>query len=152
MSSSLIPAETNLFQADEPVIRLLTAAIAATTAYGQYPPSGEPEFLEQLAVALPIWMLYYLRQHNLEVGALLLRTMNYLNLQEDPAFQMGINFVLAQQQLDGRFGFLASEIVKLRENKPNLDERLEIYLPITISCLWTIAEITEPDFILFSSI
>lgn len=152
ISTPRISPPTNLFQADESVVRSLAADIAASTAYGQRPPLAEPKFLEQLAVVLPVWMLYYLRQHNLEIGTLLLRTMNYLHLQGDPAFQMGLNFVLAQQQPDGRFGFLAPEISQLRSTKPQLDEVLELYLPITISCLWAIAEVTNPDFILFRSI
>lgn len=144
--------EKDLFHADESVIRLLVDDITAATVYGQSSPSAEPELLERLSVALPIWMLYYLRKYNLEAGTLLLRAMNYLHLQEEPAFQMSINFVLAQQQPDGHFGFLAPEISQFRLTNPHFDEVSELYLPLTISCLWTIAEATVPDFILFSSI
>jgi hypothetical protein len=142
----------NPFQPNELVIRSLTADIAAVTAYGQKTLSAEPEFLRELVIVLPIWMLYYLHQHNLEVGTLLLRTMSYLHLREDMAFQMGLNFILAQQQLDGRFGFLAPEISRLRSIKPGFDDLFELYLPLTVSCLWAIAEATDPGFILFSSI
>ncbi|MGI0014511.1 MAG: DUF6895 family protein, partial [Nitrososphaera sp.] len=151
VNSPRITSGMNLFQADESVIRLVTANIAAATAYGQKPPSVEPELLEQLAIALSVWMLYYLRQYNLEVGTLLLRTMNYLHLREVAAFQTGLNFVIAQQQPDGRFGFLAPEASHIRSIKPDLDEILDLYLPLTVSCLWAIAEATDPDFILVSS-
>ena len=151
IDSSRISHITNLFQADESVVRSLAADIAATTVYGQKPPSAEPELLKQLTVVIPIWMLCYLRQHNLEMGALLLRTMNYLRLQEDIAFQMGFNFVLEQQQLDGHFGFLAPEISRFRSMKPCPDVTFELYLPFTVSCLWVIAEVMNPEFVLVKS-
>lgn len=145
--------ETNLIQAEEAIIRSLLISIAAATAYGQSHPSMvEPRALEDMIIALPIWMLYYLRQHNLEIGASLLRAMSYLHLQEDRAFQMGLNFILAQQQLDGRFGFLGPEISQLQSANAHFDEIFQLYLPLTISCLWTIAEATAPGFTLFSSI
>ncbi len=144
--------ETKLFQADELIIRSLAADIAAATAYGKKLPSADPELLGRLVVVLPVWMLYYLRQHNLEIGTLLLRTMNYLHLRDDFAFQMSLNFILAQQQLDGRFGFFAPEISQLQSFKPHFDNIFALYLPITLSCLWAIAETTNPHFILFSSI
>jgi len=140
---------TNLFQADELEIRALAGNLAATTAYGQRPPSTEPAFLEQLVVVLPTWMLYYFRQHNLEIGTLIFRAMNYLHLKEDKAFRMGLDFVLAQQQPDGRFGFLGPEISRLRSTKQHFNEIFELYLPLTISCLWTVAEATDPNFRLF---
>jgi hypothetical protein len=141
--------DTNLFQADELEIRTLAGNLATTTAYGQRPPSAEPAFLEQLVVVLPIWMLYYFRQHNLEIGTLILRAMNYLHLKKDKAFQMGLDFVLAQQQLDGRFGLLGPEISRLRSTKQDFGEIFELYLPLTISCLWTVAEAADPNFKLF---
>lgn len=143
---------TNLFQANELAIRMLATDVAAATAYGQSLPLAETGLLSQLAVVLPVWMLSYLRQHNLEIGTLLLRTMNYLHLCEDIAYKIGHNFVLAQQQLDGRFGFFAPEISQLRSIKPRFDEIFDLYLPITVSCLWAIAEATNPDFTLFGSI
>lgn len=152
INSAQISPGTNLFQADESIIRSVATDIAAVTIYGQRPPSANPELFEQLAVALSVWMLYYFRKYNLEIGTLLLRTMNYLHLRGDRAFQMGLNFVLAQQQPDGRFGFLAPEVFHLRSTKPDFDETFDLYLPLTVSCLWAIAEVTDPDFILFSSI
>lgn len=147
-----ISSEKNLFQADESVIRALASDIAAATSFGQRFPSVEPALLKQLAIVLPVWTLFYLRQYNLEMGTLLLRTMNYLHLREDIAFQECLNFVLAQQQLDGCFGFLAPEVSRLQSNKSDFNDAFELYLPLTVSCLWAIAEATNPDFILFSSI
>ena len=142
---------TNLFQADLPVIRSLSADIAAATTCGQRPPSAEPEPPEATSYCATSLDARYFRQYNLEIGTLLLRSTNYLGLRADRAFQMGLTFVLAQQQVDGRFGFLAPEISRLRSIKPNLDDVFDIYLPLTVSCLWAIAEATYPTFILFCS-
>ena len=148
---SQIRSEKDLFRADESLIRSLATDIAASTAYGRDAFAPEPELLEQLATVIPVWMLCYLRQYNLEMGTLLLRTMNYLHLQ-DIAFSTALNFVLMQQQPDGRFGFLGPEASQLRSTKPQFNEEFDLYLPLTVSCLWAIAETTNPDFILFNSI
>lgn len=147
-------SERNVFQAEEALIRSLAAEIAAATSYGQKAFVAEQEVLSLLAVGLPIWMLSYLRQYNLEVGAWLLRTMNYLHMKEDKAFHMGLRFICEQQQIDGYFGFLSLEISKLRAGKVNssFDEVLDLYLPLTLSCLWTIAEAILPNFVLFRSV
>lgn len=146
--------QMNVFQVEDALIRSLAAEIAAATNHGQKTLIAEQEALSQLVVGLPIWTLFYLRQYNLEMGALLLRTMSYLHMKEDTAFQMGLSFICDQQQLAGYFGFLGLEVSKLRMGKVNssFDEVLDLYLPLTLSCLWTIAEAIPPNFVLFRSV
>ncbi len=148
--SPQLESGTNLFLVDESAIASMAAAIAASTAYGKRPPSAQPELLEQLKAVLPVWMLYYFRQYNIEMGTLLLRAMNYLRLSQDKAVEEGLAFVFAQQQPDGRFGFFAPEVSNLRSKGRDLNDLIDLYLPITVSCLWAIAEVTLEGFSLFS--
>jgi hypothetical protein len=151
ISPSPLLVGSSLFQADSTTLRSLAAGIAASTAYGCRPASADPQLLRNLAVALPVWLLCYLRHYNLEMGTLLLRAMNYLGLRADRTIARGVEFVLAQQQIDGRFGFLAPEMSRLQSMRPGVNGVLEVYLPTTISCLWAVAELTQPSFILFAS-
>lgn len=141
----------DLIQADDTVTRSLITDIAAATQYGQITLSTEKKFVQALHSILPILMVHYFRIYNLELGMGLLRCMHYLDLCKNRSFDTGLNFLITQQQLEGRFGFLAQEISQLPISREQFEPDLNIYLPHTVSFLWTIAEITNPQFILANS-
>jgi len=143
-----IPGGLNLFQMPDNTIKSLSLGIGAVTIYGQRKLNKE---LEELSIAVSIWMLHAFRRYDIELGTLLLRTMKYLNIQNNRSLEIGLDFVLAQQHPDGHFGYFAQEVSIIRSSRPDFDELLDLYLPITLSCLWTITE-ANSRFSLFKKI
>ena len=137
IDSFKIPSGLNLFLMPDNIIKTLAVRIGAVTIYGQRKLNKE---MEELSIAISIWMLHAFRRYNIELGTLLLRTMKYLNIQNNRSFETGLDFILAQQHPDGHFGYFAQEVPKIRSSRPDFDELQDLYLPITLSCLWTIAE------------
>lgn len=88
--------------------------------------------------------------YNLDVNAKLLRSMLYLHLHNKESFYELLNYLLLQQQKDGKFGYFGQEVIKLEES--GSDEILKIFLPVTISILWLLQEIVNPTFRLLNSI
>jgi len=146
-----MPTST-LSQTDDATVRTFAANIIAATHYGATELSAEVHFVQVVKVLLPTWMVYHLHQYHLESGMQLLRCMRYLRLWQHRSFRAGLHFLVAQQQQDGRFGFLGQEIAQTQSsNNDALISDLLIYLPHTVSFLWTIAEATNPEFLLAGS-
>jgi hypothetical protein len=141
----------DLIQADDMVTRSLVTGITAATQYGQIMLTTGKNFAQALHAILPILMVHYFGIYNLELGMDLLRCLHYLNLHENRSFYTGLNFLIAQQQQGGHFGFLARETSPLPISGNQFELDLNIYLPHTVSFLWTLAEITNPQFILANS-
>jgi hypothetical protein len=56
-----------------------------------------------------------------------------------------IDFLLLQQRADGAFGFIGSEEHPLNTNDETVnhsDIAIDLYLPISLECAWTLAEAT----------
>jgi len=140
-----------LIHADDSVISKLVKNITAATHYGQMTRSIEPDMRASLSSLLPILVLDSFRAYQLEEGMQLLRCMRYLHIHEKNDRIDSLPFLLAQQQPDGRFGFLADEIQKIESTDQPASADLSIYLPLTVSFLWTIAEVAHPQFILAQS-
>ncbi|WP_201360811.1 hypothetical protein [Dictyobacter formicarum] len=146
---ALTPSE--LIHADDATIDMLVKNIAAATQFGQVTRELKTDFMCTLSSLLPIIMLDYFRDYNLETGMQVLRCMRYLHLYENKSRRSGLNFLLAQQQADGRFGFFAYELTQLQSTEQQSSPDLYIYLPLTVSFLWTIAETAHPQFVLAQS-
>ena len=138
----------NPFRGGESSVRSVASRVAAATAYGRTVCSPDAELRKRLAVVVPVWMLACLREYDLELGALLLRTMGYLRLRRDRVFREGLAFLLVQQQPDGRFGFLARDVARRRAAARRRDAVHALHLPLTVCCLWAIAEASNPRFVL----
>lgn len=145
-----MPTST-LLQTDDATVRTFATNIIAATNYGAAELSAEAHFVQVARALLPTWMVYHLHQYHLEAGMQLLRCMRYLHLQQHHSFLAGLRFLAAQQQQDGRFGFFAQAIAQTQPSKDALISDLLIYLPHTVSFLWTIAEATNPEFLLTGS-
>ncbi|MGH7387889.1 MAG: DUF6895 family protein [Candidatus Rokuibacteriota bacterium] len=145
-AGQLLPA-ANPFRGDASSMRAVAAQVAAATAYGRTACSRDAELRARLAEVVPVWMLARLREYDLELGALLLRTMGYLKLRRDLVFREGLRFLLVQQQPDGRFGFVARDLGG-QASARRRDAIHALHLPTTVCCLWAIAEASNPQFVL----
>lgn len=143
-----------LFRADKEQLRAIGAIIAAATHFGRHAPRAEPDLLATLRLVLPPILLETLRRGDIDTGAVLLRTLRYLRLTPTQTVRDATTFLAGQQQRDGEFGyFSARAIVTYEEMKHGCEADLDIglHLPITVSCLWSLAETTVPGFRLLDS-
>jgi hypothetical protein len=93
-----------------------------------------------------------LRQYNFLTACRLLRALVYLGAEAE-AYQDCIRFLLLNQRLDGAFGFFGPEEGKLRSAAPEgFSADFDLYLPITVSCLWALAESAGNGWRLYASL
>ena len=145
-----MPAD-KLIYADDASVSMLVKNIMAATHYGQVTRGMETNFVQTLNSLLPVIMFDDFRTYNLEAGMQILRCMRYLHMYENRSRGAGLHFLLAQQQTDGHFGFLAYELNQLKTTEHLASPDLHVYLPLTVSFLWTIAETAHPQFVLTQS-
>ncbi|QXJ22477.1 hypothetical protein AGRA3207_003480 [Actinomadura graeca] len=113
-------------------------AISAVTGFGSDPLQVPAAFREPAAaLVLPALAIRALRCADLELGALLLRTTGYL---DHPIPAEPVGFLAARQWPDGRFGDFHA--IAGRTGVPEL----RLYLPVTVGCLWTLAEACTPGY------
>lgn len=75
--------------------------------------------------------------------------MNYLKMNMDPTFTHMLDYLLCQQRVDGRFGYY---IEKSGAEKSVYNLITDLYLPLTISAIWTLSEVHSEHFSLLNSI
>jgi hypothetical protein len=138
----------DLVTAGLPRVRAVCGQIAASTGYGTTAASMAPADRAAVRDALSTVLLQVLRQHDLVAGGLLLRSLGYLGARRDRSISCASSFLRAQQQPDGRFGYLAME-ARQAEVAFGADPVTELYLPITVSCVWALAETLGGGFRLF---
>jgi hypothetical protein len=107
---------------------------------------------EALRRALPIVLLQSLRSYDLDTAAMLVRTSRYLGMRSSGRIREGIAFLVDQQKPDGRFGFFAVETSALLRSQElaGFDEVLTLYLPVTSTCAWALAEVLSDECVLFA--
>jgi len=124
---------------------------SARSCYGKNQVEDK-DFLTHIHAALSASMLGSMYSYNLDLALRLLRTMRYVSFHRTRSFAQAFNFLLSQQSHNGRFGFFAPEVLQISKGNPQYNSQEEIYLPITVSAMWTIAETIDPRFILFDSV
>ena len=97
--------------------------VAAATRFGTTEFHASSEARDGLILSLPVILLASLRAYDLEIGSLVLRTLGYLGTPETPAVRNARQFLLMQQQRDGRFGYLAKERAASARQKVSLQPR-----------------------------
>ena len=102
--------------------------------------------IADVATVLPIWTLYYLRRYDLTLAAQLLRACNYVLGAKDRAVKEGLYFLAAQQLPSGKFGCLVSTADADGSPEDVRAADRDLYLPLTLTCLWTIAETSNRRF------
>lgn len=129
------PGPAALLRADAAALRQLCSTIESLTGFGTRP--LPPAWATALTPTLPVLLLHKLREYDLVLGASLLRSVCYLRLPADEDIGYATDFLVSQQQADGRYGYYAREL----EHCPELrDPDRELYLPVSITVLWALAE------------
>jgi hypothetical protein len=136
----------SLLRAGTGEIRRVCNWVTAQTFFGALPvPLG---IGAELLDSLPVVLMQKLREYDLMLGSTLLRTVTYLDGGGLDECRHAAQYLHAQQQLDGRFGYYARELTASATLR-NAD--LDLYLPVTVSSLWSLAECCTPHFTLIST-
>ena len=90
------------------------------------------------------------REYDLLTGCKCLRALIHLDCLDD-AKDLA-TFVARQQRPDGSFGFLGPEQAELDALAAWVDSDTALYLPMTVQCLWSLAEWYRQDWRLFRDI
>lgn len=140
-----------LLRSGEDRVRSVCNNVSAATGFGQRRLKTDPDVCKYLERILPIILLQSFRDYRLETGAILLRTLRYMRVPRNKTLRLAIEFLIDQQRSDGRFGYFAIETDEISslENHQEFDSIRQLYLPITLSCLWALAETAVPGFRLF---
>jgi len=133
--------DRSLLRLDPSEVRAICNQIAASSLFGLRPLPARSA--ARIRSQLPIMMLQRLREYDLMLGAVTIRTLKYLGAGACEEVAQAIEYLLSQQQVDGRFGFYAPELSSGMELQ-NAD--LELYLPVTVSVLWALAEVSVRGF------
>jgi hypothetical protein len=95
-----------------------------------------------------------LRNYDLISAARLLRLLEYLAesriMVRRGDLYRGLLYV--HHRAHGPFGWFGPEAAKLRKLSSSLLEDIELYLPATLECLWTLAEVSAEDWRLFGKV
>ena len=132
----------------------ICGTICAVTLFGGRSPRMERERSIELSRVLSVLLLECLRKYDLETGATLLRAIYFARFPAGKVIESASMFLRTQQQADGRFGYYSREVMSLpaREDTSSFDPVLHLYLPIALSCVWSLAEINVPQFNLFAEV
>jgi hypothetical protein len=145
---------TSLMRLDRPEVVSICNNVAAASHFGLKPLRSESGMRSMLKELLPPRLLQALRQYDLELGATILRTMRYTTGPNNAwEFRLGVSFLTDQQDKKGRFGWLSREETAVAEAGVIAPEDVttRLYLPITVSCLWALAESLFAKFTLIGS-
>jgi hypothetical protein len=124
------------------LVRQIAAELAALSAYGNLPVRLSDSVGDRLGRTLPSLMFMYLKDDDLETVCLLLRAMNYLKLRAQE-FADGVEFVLRHHDRDGYFA-MHRVALHLNAAQSGRDIRRSVFLPLSISALWALAECLFP--------
>ncbi len=131
---------------DTSQIRNIITSIYVMTGFGT---SECPWFPRKwlLSFIIKVLLIDTLNNYDLATGAMLVRAGIYLGLTNDRALRDAQSFLLIQQLPNGQFGQYHAQVGALQE--AGLDECLDLYLPLTVSCVWALAELADPSFRVF---
>jgi hypothetical protein len=128
--------------AGKPAARAAIGALEAATAFG----TARVSVSDALADALDGAAMAGLQDYDLDFACQALRARAYVSNRRGLAAQTALRFLLSNQDFDGSFGFFDDAMArKVR----GIDPRLELRMPVTLACLWTIAEMGLAGYRLF---
>jgi hypothetical protein len=136
---------------DKQALRDTILYASAQTCYGKNQVYNR-DFQKYAYAALSGPMLSCMYSYNLDLALCLLRTMRYLSFHRTRSFTQAFDFLLNQQSQNGRFGFFAPEVLEITDGNTQYNSQEGVYLPITVSAMWTIAETIDQRFTLLHSI
>ena len=136
----------------------LVRCVNALTGFGVAPQERPVAAIADEASALLRGLAaHFLRQYDLAAAARVARALNYLESCREGRAPNGLlnqvlDSLLLQQRPEGCFGFYGpSEGAALAALPAGSSLDVSLYLPITVECLWTLAEGTVPGWRLFDS-
>ena len=116
----------------------LALRLHAWTGYGTRPVTLSPAdaWIPEMLAGLAT---HCLRQYNFMTATRLLRAMLYLG---GGGVEEHLGFLVLHQRPEGAFGFLGPEEGKLRgrADAEGFSADRDLYLPVTVNCLWALAE------------
>jgi hypothetical protein len=130
----------------------LSRYVAATSLFGTKKIRFERNLKVHIHSSIVFYLFHSLHSYNLKMGFQLLQTMCYLHLNKGRSFKQALEFITQQQRPDGSFGFFGPEALKLEKSDPKIKVKFDLYLPITVYAMWTIAEAFGTDYSVFLSI
>jgi hypothetical protein len=138
--------ELGLLHSDPAQIRSWYSKVCNATYFGTRKFSG-PFRLQRVEYLTKVLLIDAFREYDLSTGAILLRAAAYLNLQNEQIMRNGRSFLKLQQLSNGRFG--QYDLVAQRIEEAGFDASWDLYLPLTVSCVWALVETTIPNFRVF---
>lgn len=133
-------------------IKNLSSFIAAITNYGKRKIKCDSPTEQNILLSVQSSMNYSLFIYDLDFAFMMMRSMLYLGKYKSKAFAEAIDYIICQQRIDGRMGFFEWDLSHLSEALKYKNEIPLIYLPSTISHMWTMTEIINPKFRLLHTI
>ena len=91
------------YLADSAEIQEIVATLAVLTAHGRLTPQLTQPEIESAETAVPFWTFYYIKERDLDNVCPLLRTLQYLHLEDLPEYDEAVHYVLRQAREDGSF-------------------------------------------------
>lgn len=131
----------SLLRADSASLREICSSIAALSLFGARALTSRDT--ASFSVTMPIVLLQKLREYDLTLAASVLRALKYLSVNAREEIEFATEYLICQQQMDGRFGYYARELSE-KARLENAD--LDLYLPVTVSVLWSLIEAWVPGF------
>jgi len=130
----------------------LSKYVAATSLFGTKKIRFDKDVRAHIHSSIVFYLFHSLHNYNLKMGFQLLQTMCYLHLNKGRSFKQALEFIIKQQRPDGSFGFFGPEAIMLEMSDPKISVKLDLYLPITVYAIWTIAEAYRRNYSVFLSI
>ena len=130
-------------------IEELLLRIYSYTAYGTRRVTLDPgdAWLQELLAGLAT---NFFRQYDFILGCKLLRAMCYLGATDNRYAHALIGFIQLHQRPQGAFGFFGIEEPTLRKTMlPTFSLDLDLQLPVTVGCLWALAEASNRNWRLY---
>ena len=146
-------AEGLLLGANNAEIDALLDRVEAHTGCGTRPSQLQPREI-WIAELLAGVAAYSLRRYDFARGGRLIRAvaaLEPLNPSSQDLIGHCLSFICLNQRQDGAFGFLAPEARALEDAEPGYDSERTLALPVTVNCLWALAE-AESGWRLFGSL
>ncbi|MGC2669280.1 MAG: hypothetical protein WA220_08875 [Candidatus Nitrosopolaris sp.] len=152
LQMSYTPDELNRLYVSKDNWDYLSKYVAATSLFGTKKIRFDRNLKVHIHSSLVFYLFHSLNSYNLKMGFQLLQTMCYLHLNKGRSFKQALEFITQQQRPDGSFGFFGPEALKLEKSDPKINVKFDLYLPITVYAMWTIAEAFTTQYSVFLSI
>lgn len=133
-----------LLLGDDAAVRGTVERIENGSVYGVFPATAP----DGLSAVLDAIAMRRLALYDIPLACRLVRAATYAGRGDGLACRTARTFLLTNQAADGSFGFFERELALLRSER-SIDEAT-LKLPVTLTCLWTLAETRDDGYRLFA--